>query len=1311
MNANRCPASNAVISETPAWSGRFLWRPLLACAISLACLALSSASSQAAVAATLIWDANAAGGGSDGSGTWSTANSWWNGTADQTWVDNTIGCIIGTNTPGNYTINLSSAVVTTNVTFKTNTYTLTGSQLTYTSMTLPSGVSANVNCPLRTSGGGCSVGGGGATLTLGGNYASVGGNPNFNGTTLATSTLNITNGTQTSAGTETYNNITVNQSGGAIAFAIWNIGRTAAATYNLSGGTLRNTTSGAWSVSRGFTSIFNLSGAGLLGAVGNANIAGNTTTDNGTFNVLGGTANIGTGIGGTPGVSSASLANINMLALGSAGTYTAAAKAALNISGGITTAKGIQFGSSVSSYVNNPSCNFTMTGGLLYLDVNGIALGSGVSGLNKQTNTLSGGTIGATANWIGSVPMTLTNVPNDVTFQAADINGTPFNITLAGALSGVGGLIKTGGGILTLSGANSYTGTTAVTNGQLTVSAAGATSIGPVTLATGTALSTVLAAAGKSWTNAGLIITNSVVIDFNFGGFQASPSARVIQVNGDLTLDSSDTCTIEGTAILTGTFPLITCTGALTLTGGTTLPAITSLPSGVTATLVRSGKTINLVVTASPNSPLNWGALAAGPWDFTTTDWVNAGNGSPTNYSDGVAVTFNDNSNSTVVITLNTNVQPVSVTANNNSSGTTSYSIVGKGSISGGTSVLIQGTGLVALGTTNTYSGGTTVNSGTLGINYGGDGSGPSAIGTGTLTLNPGATFDNTSGSNVVLNTPLQENWNGNITYAGSQANLDLETGPVILGSSLTVAVSSNLLAVGSVISDNGLNYGLTVQGPGALTLSGFNNYGGGTILNSGKLNINNGGDGGPDSAIGTGQFTINGGTIDNTSGAAVQLQTGITEAWNANFIFAGSTNLDLGAGTINASALTLTLQNGATLRSEGGMVAVGSGAVATMTVAGNGTLQTSGTHNNPGLTFVVAGPTLLLDKSSSASVHSVGGGLVISNGLAKVTGTGGRQIINTSVGPVTLSGGTLDLFGSSESIFSLTFNSGTLLNENTPATLTLASIINIKGAACNFDTETNGDLSIPGTISGIGTLVKSGAASLSLGGTNTYTGSTIVSNGLLLISTATLASRNYTVAAGELEAMLDPTGAALQMTMSNLLFGTNTRLGFDLAAGAFGDTTSSLIAADSVTMNGNVAVDVTNAPADTADDVLLSYNSRSGTGLFVAGSIPVGAYVYDNTAAHKVILTYTNPPPPAPIFSGIAGIQTGGSLTGLTFSGANGIPGNSYHILSSTNVALQPLSAWTPVTNGTFDVSGKFTTTISVNPAVPRTFYLLSVP
>ena len=77
-------------------------------------------------------------------------------------------------------------------------------------------------------------------------------------------------------------------------------------------------------------------------------------------------------------------------------------------------------------------------------------------------------------------------------------------------------------------------------------------------------------------------------------------------------------------------------------------------------------------------------------------------------------------------------------------------------------------------------------------------------------------------------------------------------------------------------------------------------------------------------------------------------------------------------------------------------------------------------------------------------------------------------------------------------------------------------------------------------------------------------------------------------------------------------------------------------------------------------------------------------------------------------MFTGVASVFSGGHLTGISFSAANGTPGGAYQIVSSNDVTLQPLSAWTVVQSGTFDGSGNLNVTISVNPATPQKFYLL---
>jgi autotransporter-associated beta strand protein len=155
--------------------------------------------------------------------------------------------------------------------------------------------------------------------------------------------------------------------------------------------------------------------------------------------------------------------------------------------------------------------NLTDIGGTAYIGSGGIvstapsptviaiALGS--------TSVSTAPIIGASAAWTSSVPMTLTNSSGGVavTFQTANASGTPENITLDGALSGAGGLIKTGGGLLILGGANSYTGTTNILNGtlELTGSIAGTTSL---TVASGA----VFDLAGGSLSVSGGITNNGI---------------------------------------------------------------------------------------------------------------------------------------------------------------------------------------------------------------------------------------------------------------------------------------------------------------------------------------------------------------------------------------------------------------------------------------------------------------------------------------------------------------------------------------------------------------------------------------------------------------------------------------------------------------------------------------------------------------------------------------------------------------------------------------------------------------------------------
>ncbi len=128
---------------------------------------------------------------------------------------------------------------------------------------------------------------------------------------------------------------------------------------------------------------------------------------------------------------------------------------------------------------------------------------------------------------------------------------------------------------------------------------------------------------------------------------------------------------------------------------------------------------------------------------------------------------------------------------------------------------------------------------------------------------------------------------------AGSTA---LNLGSAVNPSSTTFNNSSRVY---SISSTGGFGIGgtgaLVKNGTAALTINTANTYTGGTTLNAGTLNVGN------PVALSTGPLTINGGTIDNSSGATLQLSNSAI-AINNSFAFGGSAQLNSGAGAVTLS-------------------------------------------------------------------------------------------------------------------------------------------------------------------------------------------------------------------------------------------------------------------------------------------------------------------------------------------------------------------------------------------------------------------------
>ncbi|NBV53831.1 MAG: hypothetical protein EBR83_10005, partial [Verrucomicrobia bacterium] len=221
---------------------------------------------------------------------------------------------------------------------------------------------------------------------------------------------------------------------------------------------------------------------------------------------------------------------------------------------------------------------------------------------------------------------------------------------------------------------------------------------------------------------------------------------------------------------------------------------------------------------------------------------------------------------------------------------------------SSGTSVFgltLAGAGKVTLGGFNTFGGGVTTSAtGTLNLNNGGT-SAASALGSGTLTIS-GGTLDNTSGVSQVLLTNNLQNWNADFAFTGTNS-LSLGVGAVTPSASRTVTINGGTLQVGGIIGGGAIS--LTKAGTGALTLSAANTFTGGFTLSAGTVNVN------VPLALGAaaGTVALNGGSINNTSGAAVVGTTAGAMTFGADVNFLGSGALTLPGVVTLAADRTIT--------------------------------------------------------------------------------------------------------------------------------------------------------------------------------------------------------------------------------------------------------------------------------------------------------------------------------------------------------------------------------------------------------------------
>ncbi|EED8098024.1 autotransporter outer membrane beta-barrel domain-containing protein [Salmonella enterica subsp. enterica serovar Kentucky] len=753
------------------------------------------------------------------------------------------------------------------------------------------------------------------------------------------------------------------------------------------------------------------------------------------------------------------------------------------------------------SGANSYTGGTTISGGTLVAS-NVEALGSGDVTDNATLELNTGGdfanNIGGTGSVVKSGDKTLTlSGTNSYTGGTTISGGTLVanNATLElntggdfdNAISGSGQVVKSGDKTLTLSGANSYSGATTISGGTLIATHVNALGTGAID----NRASLLLDASGQ-FTVTDLTTESGGNTEIGAGSTlqattltQKSDSTLTINLNGntvDPVIHAASQVSLAGTLDITGVGDVLDSDPA-------------STDDLDTFTLIASDKTI-----AGDFEKLTVAGMDADLADFITVDgriddtgkqyelttaltWYADRDDAVTDAHGTFNLTNADGSFAvnTVLENVDATLDPASATGWD------------------GTSLIKQGAGTLILNAENTYTGGTTISGGTLvATNVDALGSGD-VTDDATLELNTGGTFDNAIGGsgNVVKSGADTLTLSGSNSYTG---------GTTISGGTL---VASNVEALGTGdVTNNAtleLNTGgdfinniggtgrVEKSGDDTLTLSGSNTYTGGTLINGGTLVASN------VEALGTGDVTDNatlalntGGTFDNAiSGSGQVVKSGDetltlsgTNSYTGGTTISGgtlvATNVEaLGSGDVTDDA-TLELNTGGTFDNA----ISGSGQVVK---SGDKMLTLSGANS-------YSGGTLISDGTLVASnVEALGTGDVTNNATLALN-TGGDFTNNISgSGQVVKSGDdTLTLSGANSYTGGTTISGGTLVATNVDALGT--------GDVTNSSTlELNTGGTFDNAISGSGQVVKSGDETLTLSGSNTYTGGTLISGGTLV--------------------------------------------------------------------------------------------------------------------------------------------------------------------------------------------------------------------
>jgi len=393
------------------------------------------------------------------------------------------------------------------------------------------------------------------------------------------------------------------------------------------------------------------------------------------------------------------------------GVNTTVASASSNVltlaNGGSTVPISVSGGANVISAAVTLGDNSTINpiGGTL-------SFTGGIGGAGKGITMNSGGgsvTIANSNSYTGATAVNggILNITGTLGNTAISVTGGTLNLQNTGAVSQ--NTLTASGGVVNISAVNAVTGGTLnINSGGVLAGSGSIGSSATVNVAAGGILSPH-GNAGSSVATLTLggntTIASGGLLNFNLLAGNVSD----LIVANNLTLGAgTETLNVSfPNGVQNGTYELMSVAGSLSMAGATITPSGTGAVSYMLYTPTQLGNPdpgyftlATTVLTATWNGSVN------GAWDINSTaNWNVAGGG--TQYLDGQPVLFNNNASNTAITVTAGGVNPASMTFGNNNA--TAYT-VGGGVIGGIGSLTLNGSGTVTFtGASNTYTGGNTI--------------------------------------------------------------------------------------------------------------------------------------------------------------------------------------------------------------------------------------------------------------------------------------------------------------------------------------------------------------------------------------------------------------------------------------------------------------------------------------------------------------------------------------------------------------------------------------------------------------------------